>query len=336
MVLEQEGTFTVSGAELYTKSWLPDGPIKARLVFIHGFSDHINRYPAFFSHLASKGIAVYGFDQRGWGRSVKKPAERGLTGPTAQVLSDIAAFLSQPHLLGTPGSQEPVFVMGHSMGGGQVLTFAADPKYESLVEKVRGLLLEAPFIGFSPEERPSRLKITVGRLAGRLMPHFQLAHKIAVEHLTRDQHVQVSIKEDELMHDTGTLEGFAGLLDRTNDLQQGRTKLGKEGVVKSLWVGHGTADKTTWFEATKQWFEGCAGGVKDRTLRAYEGWYHQLHCDGECSGEFFEDVAGWILERAGGGEEVLKKAGETPKAQQTQEAVVPVEAEGSQKTEAKL
>lgn len=117
------------------------------------------------------------------------------------------------------------------------------------------------------------------------------------------------------MYDMGMLEGFVGLLDRMNDLQQGRMKLGKEGVVKSLWVGYGMVDKMIWFEVMKQWFEGCVGGVKDRMLRVYEGWYYQLYCDGECSGEFFEDVVGWILEWVGGGEEVLKKVGEILKVQ---------------------
>ena len=68
----------------------PDGPVIAKLIFIHGFSDHVGRYYGFFPSLAARGIAVHGLDQRGWGRSVRKPAERGLTGPTTQVLADMA------------------------------------------------------------------------------------------------------------------------------------------------------------------------------------------------------------------------------------------------------
>lgn len=64
----QEGWHTADdGRKLYTKTWTPsstEGPVKSRLVFIHGFSDHINTYGNFFPYLASKGIEVYSFDQR--------------------------------------------------------------------------------------------------------------------------------------------------------------------------------------------------------------------------------------------------------------------------------
>ena len=68
------------------KSMQPESPTKALVVFLHGFSDHINRFSDFFSVLASQGIESHGFDQRGWGRSVRSKADRGLTGPTSTVM----------------------------------------------------------------------------------------------------------------------------------------------------------------------------------------------------------------------------------------------------------
>lgn len=275
----------------------PDGPAKAKLIFIHGFSDHLGRYYNFFPTLAGCGIAVHGLDQRGWGRSVRKPAERGLTGPTARVLADMAAFIT-PHLPASP-ADPPVFVMGHSMGGGQVLTLMCRDEYqESVVRRVRGWLLESPFISFSPEEQPSWLKVFAGRLAGRLLPHRQLKHDIAVQHLTRDPEVAKSILADELMHNTGTLEGLSGLLDRTEALAKGLVRPRPGGAVRALWIGHGTQDKTTWFEASKKYFDQYAGEVADKEFKAYEGWYHQLHADGPESVQFYKDVGDWILARS--------------------------------------
>lgn len=275
----------------------PDGPVKAKLIFIHGFSDHVGRYYGFFPSLAARGIAVHGLDQRGWGRSVRKPAERGLTGPTTQVLADMAAFIT-PHLPQSP-TDAPVFVMGHSMGGGQVLTLLCRPEYqESLVRKVRGWLLESPFISFSPEEQPSWFKVYAGRLAGRLLPHRQLKHDIAPHHLTRDPEVAKSLLADELMHNTGTLEGLAGLLDRTDALAKGLVRPPAGGAVRSLWIGHGTQDKTTWFEASKKYFDECTGEIADKEFKAYEGWYHQLHADGPDSEQFYKDVGDWVLARS--------------------------------------
>jgi acylglycerol lipase len=240
---------------------------------------------------------VHGLDQRGWGRSVRKPGDRGHTGPTTQVLADMAAFIT-PHLPADPAADPPVFVMGHSMGGGQVLTLACHPDYqESVVRQVRGWLLESPFISFSPEEQPSAFKVFAGRLAGMLLPRHQLKHEIKPQHLSRDPEVRKSILEDELMHNTGTLEGLAGLLDRTAALAKGEVRPLEGGALRSLWVGHGTEDKTTWFEASRKYFEEFTGAVGDKEFKAYEGWYHQLHADGPDSEEFYKDVGDWILKR---------------------------------------
>lgn len=68
-VVTQEGKHrTDDGLELYTKSWkLAAGSgsdTKARVLFVHGFSDHCNNYGGFFEGLVERGIEVFAFDQR--------------------------------------------------------------------------------------------------------------------------------------------------------------------------------------------------------------------------------------------------------------------------------
>ncbi|KAI0396176.1 hydrolase [Xylariaceae sp. FL0594] len=310
MVKTVEGTFELDdGASLYTKSWFPEeneSKLRARMVMIHGFNDHVDRYYGLFPYLAARGIAVHGLDQRGWGRSVRTSADRGRTGPTARVLADMAAFIRSVLSLSSP-VPVPVFVLGHSMGGGQVLTLASTPSYSSLVRQLRGLILESPFLGFAPELQPSRLTIVSGRLASHLLPHFQLHRPIPPEDVTRDVAVQQSIRDDPLMHEHGTLEGLAGMLDRTDALASGKLAL-ERGVVRSLFMAHGDADKVTSFERSREWFDrecGSGGGsvavqgerkVPDATFKNYKGFAHQLHAD-PGKEEFYEDVANWILQR---------------------------------------
>lgn len=307
----------------------PDEDPKAKLVFVHGFSDHVNRYYGFFPYLASRGIAVYGFDQRGWGRSVRKPAERGLTGPTSEVVAEIAAFVRTQ--LPSP---VPLFVMGHSMGGGEVLTLASDAAYEEdVLAHVRGWLLEAPFLGWPKGEAPSTLKVVLGRLAGRLLPHQHLRHVIPPENLTRDPAVVESIREDPLCHNTGTLEGLASLLDRTAALAGGEAKLCAP-PVRSLWLGHGTADLGTGYDASREWFDRQTG-LQDKEFKSYEGWYHQLHVEpGEMKEEFYRDVAGWILARCDEGGAVAAAAGDAGAPGDVAAGAAPGDAEA--KPEAKL
>ncbi|RYP89758.1 hypothetical protein DL770_004146 [Monosporascus sp. CRB-9-2] len=273
----------------------PDGAIKAKMIMVHGFSDHVDRYYGFFPYLAGRGIAVYGFDQRGWGRSVRRPADRGRTGPTATVLADMAAFIAD-RLAAAP-ADAPVFVLGHSMGGGQALALASspDPAHVALVARVRGWGLEAPFLGFAPELQPHRLTVAVGRLAARLAPGFQLVRPVPPADLSRDPEVVSSLTADILLHNTGTLEGLAGMLDRVDRLAVAALRLSPG--VRSLLLLHGTADKATSFDRAKEWFDRQKPHIEDARFKAYDGMYHQLHAD-YGKEDFYRDVADWILERA--------------------------------------
>lgn len=270
----------------------------AKVVFLHGFSDHIHNYyhVGLFPSLAEAGIAVYAFDQRGWGRSVRKPSDRGLTGPTAQVLSDAAKFITSVGLPAEPRGA-PLFVMGHSMGGGEALALACTPEYEeTVVRHVRGWLLEAPFVAFDDREKPGALKVLAGRLAGRLVPRMQLKNVIPAEYLSRDPETVRRVREDELCHDTTTLEGAAGLLDRTAALAGGAYVLSSS--VRSLWFGHGDKDIAVSYKDSKRWCD-AQTQVADRTFKTYEGWLHQLHAE-VGKEEFFRDVTEWILQRCDG------------------------------------
>lgn len=260
-------------------------------MFLHGFSDHIGRYEELFRYFTAQGIQVFAFDQRGWGRSVKTPSDRGVTGPTSQVLMDIASFIESKL-----SPDAPLFVFGHSMGGGEALTLASTPKYNPIVSKVHGWILEAPFLGFPPGEEPSTLKVIAGRAAARLFPRRTLMHRIVPEKLAHNLEVQKSLAEDTLCHDTGTLEGLAGLLDRTIALSSGKLRLLPS--VKSLYLAHGTQDQATSYSWSKRWFDSNAEALADATFRTFDDCAHQLHAD-DCKYDFFKDVTDWILERVG-------------------------------------
>lgn len=167
--------------------------------------------------------------------------------------------------------------MGHSMGGQELLTFAAIGSAD-LKTHIRGYLCESPFIGFDPASAPPALKVVAGRLAARLLPNFQLRNQLDPTLVSRDPDVQKSYVADELCHDTGTLEGLAAMLDRVADLQAGKFRFpadaGEGGKVR-IWIAHGTGDKVCSFEATKKYYDGMEKGIEDKELKAYDGWYHQ-------------------------------------------------------------
>ncbi|THX43438.1 alpha/beta-hydrolase [Aureobasidium pullulans] len=292
-----EGTHkTDDGVELYTKTWKVSGDAaKARMLFVHGFSDHCNNYPVFFEHLANQGIDVYAFDQRGWGRSVTRKHDRGLTGPTSRVLADITSMLHT--LLPTP---VPLFIMGHSMGGAEILHYASTGPSE-ILSQIRGFISSAPLIALHPSTRPFRATVLAGRLAGRVLPKFQLVQKLEPKWLSRDPEQNKLWEQDELCHDTGTLEGLAGMLDRGIQLESfkvmPRDSAGEGGKIRLLAL-HGTGDHVNDFAATKAYVE--KSELSDKELRTYDGWYHNMHAEpGDDKLMFANHVSEWILSRLG-------------------------------------
>lgn len=138
--------------------------------------------------------------------------------------------------------------------------------------KLRGYLAESPFIAFHKDAQPARLTVVAGRLASWVLPKRQLVQKLDATAMSRDSKVCEEYAKDELCHDTGTLEGLAGLLERAEELDKGKvTIVNEEGV--SIWAGHGTGDKVCSFEATQSFMGRLP--VKDKELRTYDGWFHK-------------------------------------------------------------
>jgi len=165
----------------------------------------------------------------------------------------------------------PMFLMGHSMGGAQVLQYAARGPIEAR-QKFRGYLVESPFIAFHKDAQPAWLTVVAGRLAARVLPKRQMVQKLDGAAMSRDPIVCEEYVKDALCHDTGTLEGLAGLLERAEELDKGKVTIATgEGV--SIWAGHGTGDKVCSFEATQSFMGRLP--VKDKELRTYEGWFHK-------------------------------------------------------------
>ncbi|KAJ5679552.1 hypothetical protein N7462_007796 [Penicillium macrosclerotiorum] len=298
----EEGTHKLpDGLEAYTKTWKSDGQPRAIIAFIHGFSDHCNAYYELFPTLASSGIEIRAFDQRGWGRTFKTPKERGNTGGTDVVLADIHSFLLSivPH---AAASNTPLFLMGHSMGGGEVLNYVLHPDspyYQASPRpKLAGLLAYSPLVALHPSTRPFRITVAAGRLTARLFPRMQRASPIDPTIVSRDPQVATDYVNDELSHDIGTFGGLAGMLDRglwLEKLSQGDVK-GME--LLPMWFAHGDADQVTSWDATKR-LAGLLGSKGDVVFCSYDGGYHRLSADlKETTDKFVKDLLDWILARS--------------------------------------
>ncbi|RCI15950.1 hypothetical protein L249_1953 [Ophiocordyceps polyrhachis-furcata BCC 54312] len=273
---------TADGYRLHTKAWEPRDPKVsiAALVWLHGFGDHVDRAASFFSVLASRGIAVHAFDQRGWGRSVHSTSDRGSTGSTETILSDVTFFLDSLR----SKTSLPLFLGGHSMGGALVLLWAARGPIESR-SAVRGFIAEAPLLRLHPSTMPSRPLVWFARAVAKPFPGFP------VRHGQRDA-------QDPLLRDVVSLRVTLDIWDRGQLVADGLCDL-RQDPPASLWLALGNDDQVVCADAVRAYLDRSA--VKDKELQCYDGYGHELHNERALEkGVFTNDVVEWIRERSHG------------------------------------
>lgn len=105
------------GTQFFTRTYCPPSSAKAAVVFVHGFAEHIARYEHVFPTWSSRGIAVFAYDQRGFGRTAQDEQSKSKDSAYAKTswkeqLEDIewAVQHAKQQFAGAP-----VFLYGHSM-----------------------------------------------------------------------------------------------------------------------------------------------------------------------------------------------------------------------------
>lgn len=128
---------TGSSKVLPVRSWLPDNkqPIEAVVVAVHGFNDYSNAFVIPGYYFSANNIAVYAYDQRGFGDT----EERGIWAGKENLIGDLQQMVQAVREL-HPG--KPLYVLGESMGGAVVINALADKDFPP----VDGAILSAPAV----------------------------------------------------------------------------------------------------------------------------------------------------------------------------------------------
>lgn len=120
------------GRHLPASRWLPAGPARAAIIALHDFGDDRHAFETFGPWFARHGIAVYAYDQRGFGEN----RDAGLWPGTPALVNDLDDAVAAVHDA-APG--EPLFLLGEGMGGSVALAAA-----RNLPPGVAGIVLAAP------------------------------------------------------------------------------------------------------------------------------------------------------------------------------------------------
>jgi len=124
------------GARLPLNRWRPHGgEPEAVILAVHGFGDHGLAFDTPGAWFAAHDIAVYAYDQRGFGGA----PDVGMWPGTDALVGDLATTV---RLIRARHSETPLYLLGTSMGGAVVLTAAA----RDALPPVAGTILAAPAV----------------------------------------------------------------------------------------------------------------------------------------------------------------------------------------------
>ncbi|MBM3525295.1 MAG: alpha/beta hydrolase, partial [Alphaproteobacteria bacterium] len=149
--LDTERFVASDGTTLPLRRWTPSETPRAVVLAIHGFGDHANAFAGPAPRWAARGIAIYAYDQRGFGRGPHFGRWAG-THNYVEDLREAFALIRARH------AGVPVFVLGESMGGAVVMTAAS----RGALDEAAGLVLVAPAVRGSEAIGP----IAAGMLRG--------------------------------------------------------------------------------------------------------------------------------------------------------------------------
>mmetsp|Transcript_54348 Transcript_54348/g.90341 ORF Transcript_54348/g.90341 Transcript_54348/m.90341 type:complete len:290 (-) Transcript_54348:210-1079(-) len=261
-----EGRFsTFFGEQLPFTAWLPKGSPKGLIVYLHGAMSHGKDAEPFGNGFAARGVALYAYDQRGWGTQWK--GMKGHLLDRSHYLDDAKAFLSfvrQQH----PGL--PVGLIGHSMGG-MISTRLLETSGSEFA--VGGVLAPWYANGF----KIPKWKSTLGRVAAKLMPTLTLPPEFGEDALTHDEGAREKIRQEMKSgqrHMRITAAWFSELCKLQLEVIAGASDV-KTPVIMLL----AGVDKLVDNSVAEVVFNSMSS--IDKQIRTFEGLFHELHNERE-------------------------------------------------------
>lgn len=270
-----------SGVTIYAQSWMPDTkkhkqPL-AIMLLIHGLGEHSSRYAHVAEYFTHHGLGILTCDRVGHGRSGGK---RGHVKKYHYLFDDIQKLHSEAT---RRYPKTPVFLYGHSMGGGLVLDYLLQHPQSSFY----GVVATSPML--EPAFEPNKAQLTLARFVRPFLGGLAQSNGLNKDFLSSDPSVVEAYINDPLVHSKITPETALGMIDSG---QHSLQTVGKLSIPVLLL--HGDQDGITSHRATQRFAEQAQGDV---TLKIWKGGYHELHNEPDKM-DVLDYLVRWVLKRA--------------------------------------
>lgn len=266
-----EGT---GGLKIFLRSWQPPGAPRAALVICHGVNSHGGQYKWPAEQFAKTGLAVYALDLRGRGKS---EGERFYVENVADYVSDVAGTV-QIAKRRHPGL--PVFLLGHSAGGVTSAVYVLDNAAELAGFICESFAFQVPAPGFA---------LAAIKGLSHVAPRLPVL-KLKNEDFSRDPRAVAALNDDPLTAGEVQPAMTVAALVRADE----RLREAFAQIKLPLLIMHGTDDKATVCQGSEFFYK--TAGSQDKTLKLYEGHYHDLLND-IGKEQVVADITGWIDKR---------------------------------------
>ena len=278
--------FSRDGTRLFERTWRPETAPTAAVLIIHGYAEHSGRYDWTARQLVTRGYAVFAFDLRGHGRS---DGDRVFIRSMNEYLDDVEAALrrvaAETARVRDQAPGLPVFLLGHSMGGGVLALYAGDrvPRGDERAH-VRGLIFSGAVLPAKGATGGILPRIML--LLARLFPKLRL-RALAAADVSRDPAVVADYDSDPLNYRGKMPLGLIGAMIRGGRFVEKRM----HDLNLPLLILHGSADQLVTTEGSQRLYDTAA--ALDKTLKIYEGLYHEILNEPE-KDLVIEDVGNWL------------------------------------------
>ena len=270
----KEGRFTgYKNLGLYYQCWLPDKSPRAILLVVNGMAEHSGRYTNLVNRFVPKGYAIYGYDHRGHGKS---DGLRCYVDRFSDYVSDLKTFFDI--VRGQHGDAK-IFLVGHSMGGTIATAYAVQYQQE-----LAGLLLSGASLKMGSSVSPAL--IAMAGILSVLLPKMG-ATVLDASAISRDQAVVDAYVNDPLVY-RGKIRARTGaeLIKTMKELAAQMPEINLP-----ILIMHGTADQLGNAEGSQMLYE--LVGSRDKTLKLYDGFYHEIFNEPERE-QVFADMETWL------------------------------------------
>jgi acylglycerol lipase len=265
------------GAALPVRSWLPAGPLRAVILAVHGMNDYSNAFDAPGKALARHGIAVYAYDQRGFGQG-PHPGYWSSGQAMAADLRTAIALMAARH----PGV--PLYLLGESMGGAvAILASAGTPP-----PQVAGLILSAPAVW--GRDSMGLFQRAALWLATEVVPGMELTGRGL--HIQASDNVEMlrRLSKDPLVLKATRVDAITGLVDLMDEAAQAAQSLRLPTLIL-----YGEKDQVIPAEATWKMVKKLPPAKSGIRFALYpEGW-HMLLRDLQ-AGMVLDDIVAWTAD----------------------------------------